>query len=333
MHSIFTLLMAGAAFAQTGAPTGVRFTRFTDPQEHSFSMDVPVGWHTQGGLARTGLIGIQPYLRSLSPDKMTYLLFGEPSMPNSFAPYTQFSRQLGYREGQMYNAGLGQRVKLLRYTPGAAFARGFGETALEGLCRDVRPAGAVNLPDLARKTQGEDRSVIPSRYYAGEATFTCMHHGQEMQASIRAVTWITNDSMMWAVVRLYRYIAPRQQAQQTASLVDYMLGTVKFDDRWVQFQSSLSQQAGEEIKRRVAMFERQQAEFNAKLNAVDTEFESFDEVIKGFSSYRDPATGNTYMLNNLAPNKWANDSGRIVGTLTDNPPLYGNFHRVPRISQ
>src|SRR5207302_4072158 len=120
------------------------------------------------------------------------------------------------------SAGLGQRLMLMHYMAGSEFARAFGQYALSNLCRDLKLLSAINLTDLGRKTQTEDRPVMPTRYDAGEAAFSCTHNKQEMQASIQAVTWMTTDSMMWALTRLGGFIAPKPRAEEAGTLVAYM---------------------------------------------------------------------------------------------------------------
>ncbi len=79
---------AAAQVARTLAPSGgspaasvSNYTRLTDPLEQAFTVDVPSGWQSEAGMARWSALQVDPYVRSLSPDKMTYLIIGEPSLP------------------------------------------------------------------------------------------------------------------------------------------------------------------------------------------------------------------------------------------------------------
>ena len=59
-----------------------------------------------------------------------------------------------------------------------------------------------------------------------------------------------------------------------------------------------------------------------------------DDIISGYSNYRDNRTGNVYKLSNTDPSKWIDDSsGRIVSTRDNSPPLwapsYSPLTRVP----
>lgn len=68
-----------------------------------------------------------------------------------------------------------------------------------------------------------------------------------------------------------------------------------------------------------------------KLNSVDQNFESMDEIVSGFSSYRDARTGNTYSLGNTNPFKWADDSGRVVSTPTNVAPAWGAYRPLQHV--
>jgi hypothetical protein len=315
--------------AKAPVPAGVTFTRLTDPLEHAFSIDVPAGWKSEVGLARLGALNINPYIRSLSPDKMTYILMGEPTMP-TFAPPTALTQKLGYREGTLYSPGFGQRVIILHYLPGAEFARTFGQMTLGNVCAGLQPVSTANRPDFAQQAEAAAHPLIPTRYDAGEATFSCTHHQQQMQASVAAVTWMTRDNVMWVVQNFGGFIAPKPQAAQAQAIVMHMTLSLQWDPAWVQKQNQLSQQAAAAIARRIQDFERQQAAFTAKLNALDENFESMDEIISGYTRYHDAQTGQDYTLSNTNPYKWIDDTGRIVSTPTNVKPPWGyTFRPLP----
>jgi hypothetical protein len=307
-------------------PADVKFTRFTDPLEQAFSAEVPAGWRSEGGLARSGMIQINPYLRVLSPDKMTYLMMGEPTLP-SYAPLTQLGVQLGFKEGTLYSAGLGQQVLIMHYMPGAEFARAYGLTALGNICPALKFVSGKERPDLAHQAEVGVPTVIPSTVTGGEAQFTCTHNKQEMEGRIEAATRITRDNIGWAVIWLQGFVAPKGQADRAQAILSHILSTTVWDPKWTQMQNNLSQQAGQAISQRIAGYERQQAAFMQKLNSVDENFTAMDELISGNSHYHDARTGQDYLLNNLNPFKWIDDSGRILGTQSNIKPPWGTSYR------
>jgi hypothetical protein len=328
--AIFFALLS-CVFAQT-AVSG--FVRLTDPLEQSFTVETPSGWRSEAGLARRSALQINPYVRSLSPDKMTYLMIGEPTIP-SFTPPSQMGNAIGYREGKLYNAGLGGLALVMHYMPGPEFARAYCETVLGGMCPSFRYTSAQPRPDLARAADALIPTVIPSRSDGGEARFSCLHNHQEMEARVEAVSRITRDNVGWAVIYLQAFIAPKGQGEQAEATLKHIIGSVKYSDAWIRMQNNLSQEAARQINLRMQEMFRQEQAFMQKLNSVDENFESVDELISGFSTYHDDRTGNNYSMSNTNPSKWIDDStGRIISTATNTKPLWAAGYRaLPRAFQ
>lgn len=91
---------AGTAKSTSAAVLSVSgYVRLMDPLEQAFTVEVPLGWNSVGALARQAALQINPYVRSLSPDKMTYLLLGDPTLP-SFSPPSQMVTPSATRRGR-----------------------------------------------------------------------------------------------------------------------------------------------------------------------------------------------------------------------------------------
>jgi hypothetical protein len=183
-----------------------------------------------GGLARRSALEINAFVRSLSPDKMTYLLIGEPTLL-SYVPPNQMRNTLGYREGKLFDSGVGGISQVLRYMPGAEFARLYGQTVLSGLCSGLAFSESRERPDMAQNADELVATVVPSISTGGEARFTCRHNGQETEARVDAA-----DELLARVG-----------------------GSFKFNPAWLQRQSNLDQQAALDINRRMQEFFRQEA--------------------------------------------------------------------------
>jgi hypothetical protein len=330
-----------AAPALTATPSGGAarpisvsgYTTFTDPLEDAFTIQVPSGWRTVGGLARRSALEINAFVRSLSPDKMTYLLIGEPTLL-SYVPPNQMRNTLGYREGKLFDSGLGGVSQVLHYMPGAEFARLYGQTALAGLCSGLAFSGTRERPDMAENADKLVPTVVPSISTGGEARFTCRHNGQDTDARVEAVTRVTRDNIMWNVIFLKGFLAPASQADAAEELLTHVGSSFKFNAAWLQRQSNLDQQAALDINRRMQDFFRQESGVIQKLNSVDQNFSSMDEIVSGYSTYHDAATGNDYKLSNTNPFKWTDNTGRIFSTPTDVPPPWGgNLTPLTHVSQ
>jgi len=319
--------MAGAEHAAGRAadlPLAVAgYSRFLDPLEQAFTIEVPSGWRTVGGLARRSALQVNPFLRSLSPDKMTYLLIGEPVLP-SYVPPSPLRNTLGYREGKLFDSGLGGLSMVLHFMSGTEFARAYGQTVLAGLCQQVQFLESAERADMAQNADQLVPTVIPSISSGGEARFACTHNGQPMQARIEVVTRTTRDDVMWNVIFLKGWLAAKSQAERAEEILTRVGASLKFDPQWLQKQSNLDQQAANAINHRMQEFFRREQGVIQNLNAVDTSFSSMDEIVSGYSTYHDAATGQDYKLDNVSPYKWIdNSTSRIFSTPSNVPPAWG----------
>lgn len=320
--------------AATGQPLRVSgYTPFTDPLEQSFTIDMPAGWHTVGGMARRSALQINAFVRSLSPDRMTYLIIGEPTLL-SYAPPSQMRNTIGYREGKLFDSGLGGISLVLRYLPGDAFARVYGENALSGLCPGLRFVDSRERADMAQNADKLVPAVAPSVSTGGEARFSCRHNGQDMEARVEAVTRATRDNIMWNVIFLKGFIARAAEAEKAEEILSHVGASFSFNPTWLERQSNLDQQAALAINRRMQEFFREEAGVIRNLNSVDENFSSMDEIVSGYSTYHDAATGSDYKLSNTNPFKWSDNTGRIFSTPTNTPPPWGgNLTPLARVAE
>jgi hypothetical protein len=317
----------GDATATGSAPASLAsvkvsgYASFTEPSESAFSMEVPKGWTMLGSLTRRGALEISPFVRALSPDKMTYLMVGEPALL-TYTPPSAMTMRLGWREGSLHNAGLGGVSQLLRYMPGTQFAKAYGQTALAGLCPQMRFEGAQERADFAAATDKLIPTVIPSVSRGGEASFSCRHGGQDMVVRVDAVTRADRNNIMWNVIFLRAFIAPRSQTDAAQELLQHMTLTYRYDPGWVQRQNEISRRSAQAIQQQVEQAERAEQGVIQKLNATDENFTAMDDIVSGYSNYRDNQTGETFKLSNTNPGKWVGDGGRILSTPDNYPPAW-----------
>jgi hypothetical protein len=297
------------------------YENFTDPSENAFTTEVPKGWEVVGSLTRRGPLEISPFVRALSADKMTYLMVGEPSLI-TYTPPNAMTMRLGWREGSLHNAGLGGVSMLLRFVPGTQFAKLYGQTALAGLCSQMHLEGMQERPDFAEAADKLIPTVIPSVSTGGEATFSCQHGGSTMAVRVDAVTRADRNHVLWNVVFLRALIAPESQVDAAQVVLQHMTLTFRYDPSWVQRQNEISRSSAQAIQRQVEQAERDERAVIQKLNATDENFTTMDDIVSGYSTYRDDQTGQTYKLSNTNPGKWIGDGGRILSTADNNPPAW-----------
>jgi hypothetical protein len=172
-----------------------QWSKFTDPNEGSFSIEVPVGWRVSGGLQRRNALQFWPWLTAVTPDGNTILAFGDPALQSYVLP-TPGLAMTGFREGSLYNGGLGTMYVVSGCIPGQNFAVGYGNQQLPRFCTDVRVTAAADRPDLAARFASGGFSQTT----AGEARFTCRRNGTAMEAYVFCATSLLRDrvrSLFW----------------------------------------------------------------------------------------------------------------------------------------
>jgi len=307
------------------------YTTFTDPLENAFTMQAPSGWHTVGGMARRAALQINAFLRSVSPDKMTYLVVGEPTLIG-YVPPTPWRTAAGYPEGKLFDNGLSGLTMVLRYKNGSEYARLYGQTTLQGLCSNLRFTGSSERAEMAANADKLVPSAFPAVSSGGEARFSCTHGGQEMEARMEVVTRIARDGAMWNVIFLKGFIAPKSQADKAQEILDHVGGSFRYNAAWSQKQSALDQAAANAINRNMKHYFQQEQPIIRSMNQSDETFSSMDDIVSGYSTYHDAATGNDYKLSNTNPYKWTDPStGRIVSTPENIPPTWGNYQPMHRV--
>jgi len=86
MLSIIVLLMASAATLGQ-AQGNVIWSKWTDPKENAFSLEVPQGWYVEGGLIRNPenpAVDCRPYIRVTSPDGTIIITRWDYRFPNVY---------------------------------------------------------------------------------------------------------------------------------------------------------------------------------------------------------------------------------------------------------
>lgn len=323
---------APAANAGPAKPISVSgYTTFTDPLEHAFTMQAPSGWHTVGGMARRAALQINAFLRSVSPDKMTYLVIGEPTL-TGYVPPAPWRTAAGYPEGKLFDNGLSGLTMVLRYKNGTDYARLYGQSTLQGLCSNLRYSGGRERADMAASADKLVPSAFPAVSSGGEARFSCTHGGQEMEARMQVVTRIARDGVMWNVIFLKGLIAPKSQADKAQEILDHVGGSFTYNSAWSQRQSALDQAAANAINRNMKHYFQQEQPIIRSMNEGDESFSSMDDIVSGYSTYHDSATGYDYKMSNTNPYKWSDPStGRVVSTPENIPPAWGNYQPMHRV--
>ena len=105
-----TIARIVGSFRATGsaaAATQLDFVRYADPFENAFTIEVPKGWKTEGGLKRFAPTEVRAQIVTTSPEGDVMVSTGDFDIP-TFSEPTQLGMSLGFTEGSYSPGGLSE---------------------------------------------------------------------------------------------------------------------------------------------------------------------------------------------------------------------------------
>ena len=315
---MLTLLMF---MAIAEAAPAIQWTRFEDPNEHAFSLDVPAGWTAEGGLVRRGPVDLSVFLRALSPDDSVMLILGDPAPAYFGTP------------------GLGAGANARPYLAGEAYARHYLEESLPALCSAPRFLSGGDRPDISSGPLAQGTPF--ARHDAGDAMFSCIHNGKPVKAYMVAGTFLYASRMRgmpgsWGVNLLAGFLAPDARVEEIKAAILHMLQSAHFDPEWNRRQQANIDQATRTLNSITATqqraFDSSLAHAKAQQRVMRQEYNDFHDIQTQTGTFRDGA-GHLYGgVANTQNYHWVAPDGRTAETSGPNPPAGAGWkpiHQVP----
>jgi hypothetical protein len=263
-----------AAVSSSAQPTWVTVR---DTREQAFSIQVPQGWKTFGGIFRYSAIDVRLEVDATSPDGMTNLRAGDAMVPPYQVP------------GPFKRPGPG----IAAYASGQVFATKYGQARFSSICSDLKLTKSDTVPPKYNSPGG---GLI--RTTGGEAFFSCTKNGTAMTAYVYSETTLVGNGAppsTWSVAALGSLIAPAAQAAAVGTMLAHMGQTLTMNPQWTQMQQGLNNRAIQQLNANTAAtIQATQAE-NAReqgiMAASDQQEENFDDVINGVAYTQNTSTG------------------------------------------
>ena len=310
---LVSFFFSSAVFAQS-RPAWVTVR---DTRENAFSIEVPKGWKTAGGMFRFRLVNPRPMVDMTSPDGAINLRVGDNAIPNYVSP------------GPLHPPGPG----VAAYASGDVFATRYGQARFHEMCEDVQLIKAGPMPPKYSKPgQG------PFRITAGAAGFSCTRGGQPMTGYVYAETSLLTGPLEspWYVIGLASFLAPAAQAETAGAMLKHAGESITFNPEWLRGE-------GERIRQATLFLhhvadatwrngEEARAHFRQQMDMMRKESDYAQDVISGVTYTRDPWSGQTReVYTGSGANKWVN--GR-TGTVIDSTLSPGpSFHQLQPIDR
>jgi len=317
----------GMSAAGGQAAGGVSWSQFQDPMEKAFSLDVPRGWTTKGGLFRLGYSDERPMVDLQSPDGSIEIRLGDVAIPSYAVP-----NQNHTQEGQVYDLGAQAQMIVARYRTGPEFAVLYSHARFGSACRNPQPdaqdAGST-VPDYLPQEGGAVQSS------GGQIAYRC-----DTQSGARVVFAYAKTVLyqgLWQVPAMISFVAPPDKAATARAIALHCAGSFKISPAWVEYQKQMDaqglqyqkmRQAGriQQLQAQVQQFEAQMQAMQNQVNAFEqhqaaqaAQVQSFTNALNGITPTTDPLTGEKRdVWTGPNANYWVNGAGQVVNS-TDAP--------------
>lgn len=329
---------SGAA-ANASSSAALNFVAWNDPHEGAFTVGVPRGWQVVGGAYRLTATDVRYSLNMVSPDGQVRVRVSDPNIPTYTQP-TQMLAMAGLREGGYHMIGDGTKLEIRRYIPGQQYAYSYVDAVVRPLCSELRIVSNNPRPDLATKFAqvARNEGASSAQLTGGDAVFSCTINGELMQGKCIAVTALLapGQSPLWAVYRLYGYIAAPGRQDDAVKVVTEAVTSWKFNPQWeaqqrnmanaaVEQDNARSQQIQSRARAAIAEDQRQTSEIITK--GWEQRQKVYDEIsrkrsnaILGTLDVVDPESGRSYKVSNYGDYHYMSNDNYIMSTNSANSP-------------
>jgi len=282
--------------AAAGASTGVQWVTVRDAREQAFSIQVPQGWKTYGGLFRYSNIDARMVVDMTSPDGLTNLRVGDATIPPYRVP------------GPFLKQGPG----VAPYVTAKVFATKYGQARFASMCQGLV---VTKSDDMAPKFHPAQQGI--SHTTGGDVYFSCTKNGAPMDAYVYAETMLMGPGgpgSSWLVVSLASVIAPAAQGTAAGALLQHAGASLAMNPAWTQMQDRLNNQAIQQInastQATIAATNAENSREQGMISALNND--SFNDVINGVQSTTD-ASGQKYITPlGTGGTQWVNGNNQVV---------------------
>ena len=298
------------------AAAAVEWTKFRDPVEGAFTLEVPSGWQVVGGIKRRSVNQPHPIVGVLSPDGLTKIVMGDPAA----IAYGELAGQLiplGFHEGQPYTPR-GEPEIIRNYRTGTQWSAELAQRELQqDDCTNIKVIKQQDIPKLDRGLPVPPG--VERRDTAGETYLTCVRHnilyaaygfsetgGDYYYQGGQVISGVWTDDT--SVVLL----TPQGLGAQAMAVASHMLNSMQWDPVWWQRQFHVA------VSLSNAMYAQ-------AVRSVARQSQSWDRTIRGVEEYSNPQTGKrvevpvTAGVDSFAQNA----AGDVIGLIGANAPPAG----------
>ena len=227
-------LIAAFGVARADEPA---WTRFADPTENAFTLEVPAGWQVTGGEKRVAPLMPKPWVAASAPDGAGAIFLGDPAVPLFLLPVPK----KGLTEGKREEGPFGPTL-VSAYRSAAQFGTDYGRKSLAKDCSGVQATGTKPRSDLVRimlqrfQEVTDDQPPPGQSFDGAEVDFSCSRSGQSYRAAVMIVIsrldQPNGEGGNWVPVVLFGFRAPDNRRAETQAAAEHMFSSVQPNKEW-----------------------------------------------------------------------------------------------------
>lgn len=315
----FGVLVAGFFAQGMAAQTPIGYVTVRDAREQAFSVEVPRGWKTIGGMFRNSTVDTRPLIDMTSSDGRSNVRLGDATIP----PYTTPGP---------FNSG--RRPGVAPYASGEQFAAKYGQARFGSMCEAVQVTGSRAMAPKYHSSGGVQ--VPGMQTTGGEAYLSCTQNGQPMFGYVYAETFSMGTmpgAALWYVVALGSFLCPVDQAKAVGEILKHSADSIRYNPVWSRMQQQLESQATQanmaQAQATIAATERMNAHQQAMIRGQDAQNENFNDILNGVSFTRDTATGKEYTVPaGKGGTQWINGNRAVVESAFSPGPGFNQLESI-----
>lgn len=295
--------------------TAFRYVPWVDPFESAWSMEVPAGWQSTGGLMRRA-DGVHAEWQLTAPGGTTLIFGGDARVPSFFVFPTQTALSLGFREGEP----TGQNGPImLRFQEAAAMGPGIFQ-------QRFGQAQVINVrerPDLIESLRRNPllQGNIP-RMSATEIEFRLADGRVGVMALTTSGAEVAGLGGTWRVENIHGFIAPADRVGEAGAALAHAIATSRENPDWRRAESKFEAELAKLWQDYLNFSGNLQSQTIAARWASDAAINrQRGDVLSGTVRLVDPQTGETFQAGGQSRYFFrVVGQGGVVGTDTDFNP-------------
>lgn len=322
-----------------------RYSAWTDPREHAFTLDVPAGWTIDGGLYRLDASQVHVQVHGFAPNGAGMVFIGDAQRPKNYVEPNMQLMQLGLMQGANYSPNGGAPWLCWPFQAADAYAQGW----LQQRFPDARISASRHRPDIEQRYVAiAMQGGMNVRYSAGEFDLAFVD-GRTGFLAVTTRVFPSSMASMWQVIDFGGFVAAPGDPEGVGAAFARMLGTIALDARWHAQQNRMSEQTAaaslasmrearaqqqQAFDQRWAAAEQQQQTYNDRWAADENRQREQRHATGNTVELYDPETGERFETVNDSNYYWRDPrdaAPSAVGTDADFNPDPAQLRRLQRI--